>query len=135
MIMPIELKQILKTQGISLDTNKDYSSADLLVIYERVIQFMDRKIKRLNLPTVKEEKCTTNLSALTEQVKTEFETLGYESLAAKYNMRYLSELCSDERYTIAEAIVYNCRTLGIPVAILWTDLVANYGIIPKIYEA
>jgi hypothetical protein len=133
--MPDPIKAILRSQNINLDTSRDYSSAELLTIYEKVIGFLDRRIKKITLPQTQEAPCDVNLDELAFLVENEFDTLGYDGLASKYNLANLSTLHTNVCYTIADTIIATCRKKGIPVISLWTDIVANYGIITKNQEA
>jgi hypothetical protein len=123
-------KNILLRQRIKVDASKDYALEELCNIQDKIIQFLDRKIDLAQLlARDAESECATNLTELSTRVKNEFTTLGYSGVVAQYSLKYLLTLHSDECYIIAESILSYCRANKLPIADVWYDISANYGII------
>ena len=129
MKMPSRIQNVLLIQGIKLDTAKDYSVEELNALYEKVIYFLNRRISKVTMQESKFEPCTANLEKLSQLIPREFDVLGYDGLLSKYTKEYLTTLHRDERYTIAEAISLLCRENGIKLDALWSNLIANYGVL------
>ena len=134
MKLPQSTKSILIKHNVNVDLEKDYSNADIVVLMDKIVVFLDRKLKRMTQLDIEEEENTDNLEQLKDNVRQDFILLGVDGALEKYTVPYLLTLHKDSCYTIVSTIITELKNQNIPIGQLWSDIVANYGSIPNKYQ-
>lgn len=123
---------VLNAHKINLDTDNDYTETELIDIQSKVIVFLNKKINTLKSDFFEKE-TDVNLDTLNSRVLEDYTLLGYDGFFEKYSIKNCIGQNSDESHTIALAVKQVCESNNIPLNTFWSDLIANYGIVPVRY--
>lgn len=128
------IKRILTNRRVKIDVNREFSEQELLMLYEKVIVFVDRKLTQAT-STINsvEVPCDENLQEVKEVVMFQIQNSLPSQLTAIYDIEYFKTHHVKVNELVVTLLGNNSEEYHYTMSQLWRDVLANCGTLPNVY--
>lgn len=121
------VKRVLIENKVQIDLSKDYQPNDLIQLQDKIITFLNRKLKQAKLQDVPDDVCPVNIIERKLAVMDDIKTLTPIQLSETYGEQYFIDNHRDVNYATAILLCESAQQKNTNILQLWKDIIANNG--------
>lgn len=122
------VREILTKNSVKIP-DEEYSGNDLLIIYEKVIVFLNKKLSQALIESNVDDDDSTeeDLNESFENVMADIETMIPAQISSVYSAAYFKKHSPSINYQTATLLCEHAKERGYAIQQLWTDIHINSG--------